>query len=192
VRASYVVDSWHSIPGFLYIWAEELAEELKSGPTWKGAEDSSGGRNLLKRSQLNVVGQALQEAGVDLTQLKCVTTGPAVIFTHTDETMKFSLTSPTWTTFSGQFAPGDQSFADLNWVKVIYQFQQWGKAVREELELRALSAEERAERERQKREEAERQEREERERREREEAERLERERIEREAREREEAERLE
>ncbi|MGE0489942.1 MAG: hypothetical protein AB7S38_12120 [Vulcanimicrobiota bacterium] len=192
VRASYVVDSWHSIPGFLYIWAEELAEELKTGPTWKGAEDASGGRNLLKRSQLNLVGQALQEAGVDLTKLKCVTTGPAVIFTHTDESMKFSLTSPTWTTFSGQYAPGDQSFSDLNWVKVIYQFQQWGKAVREELELRALSAEERAERERQKRQEAERLEREERERREREEAERLERERLEREQREREEAERLE
>ncbi|MCA9794243.1 MAG: hypothetical protein KC910_20695, partial [Candidatus Eremiobacteraeota bacterium] len=193
VRASYVVDSWHSIPGFLYIWAEELVEELQSGPVWKGATEASAGRNLLKRSQLNVVGQALLEAGIDLAEVDCRTTGPAVLFVHRGSDFKFTLTSPTWTTFSGEFAPGPgEPFSDLNWVKVIYKAQQWGRALREELDLRAMTAEERAERERQKREEEERLAREEAERLAREEAERLERERLEREEAERLERERLE
>ncbi len=198
VRASYVVDSWHSIPGFLYIWAEELGEELKGQASWKGAEDASGGRNLLKRSQLNAVGQALQESGVDLSAIRCHTTGAEVVLTvDDDDSIKFVLSSPSWTTFSGTYHPGSGSFSDLNWVKVFFEFRRWGKGVHRHLQMRRMSAEERAERERQLREEEERlarekAEEEEKERREREEQERLAREKAEQEEQERLERERLE
>lgn len=209
VRASYLVESWLHVPGFLYIWAEELAEEYKHEPVWSAAEDDSGGRNLLKRSQLNLVGQSLREAGIALDEFKCHTTGPSVIFTHVPTALSFSLSSQNWQNFDGEYYPGEVNFKGLNWVQVVNKFQEWGKALREEVKLRELSESERQELERQKleeerlraqeeealrlREEEERVEREQAEREEREERERqeqLERERLEQQEREAE-AERL-